>query len=246
MMKHPMQRTLAFIKGDYLSIWRDSMMMVMFISPILMGLGIRIILPYFSEQALRLFNFDITPYLTGVAGFFILIPPLMYGLVAGFLILDERDEGVLQYLTVTPLSRGGYLVYRMTMPAIAGVAASALFIALCDLVPYFTLKLIPLFILGALNAPLISLLMATYARDKVEALTMAKAASISFLPAIVIFITDSPLQFICGITPSFWAVKAIISLYANDSLYLLYVAAGIMVLFMYGFLLVRKFSSKVL
>lgn len=239
-------RTYAFIKGDYLSIWRDSMMMVMFISPLLIGLAIRILHPFVSEQIEHLFKFDITSSLIGIAGFFILLPPLLYGIVAGFIILDERDDGVLQYLTVTPLSRGGYLLYRISMPALAGFVVCAPFVVLCDLLPHFTIKLIPLLFLSASGAPLTALLMATFARNKVEALTMAKATSISFLPALVVFFTDSPFQFLSGIAPSFWIVKGIIAVYNQDPFYPLFIAGGVVITLGYTMVLIRKFFSKVL
>jgi hypothetical protein len=73
-VKTSVLRTFAFAKGDYLSIWRDSMMMLMFISPLLIGLVIRIFLPFISGQIEHVFKFDITPCLIGIAGFFILLP----------------------------------------------------------------------------------------------------------------------------------------------------------------------------
>jgi len=245
-MKQSILRTISFIRGDYRSIWRDSMMMVMLVSPLLMGLGIRIIIPYINEQLMHLLRFDITPYLTGIGGFLIQVPPLMYGMVAGFLILDERDEGVLQYLTVTPLSRGGYLIYRITMPAIVGIVASLLFISISGLLPSVTVSLLPLLIPAALGAPVISLLLATFAHDKVEALTIAKAASTSFLPALVIFFTDSPIQYVCGFTPSFWIVKGMIALYTNSPFFLVYVAAGVLIASGYMLLFICKFIKKVI
>lgn len=72
---------------------------------------------FVSEQIEQLFKFDITQYSIGIAGFFILLPPLLYGIVAGFIILNECDAGVLQYLMVTHF-RGGYLLYRISMPAL--------------------------------------------------------------------------------------------------------------------------------
>ena len=245
-MKHSIARICAFVNGDYRSVLRDSMMMVIFVSPLIMGLGVRIIIPYIFEQILNFLKFDFTQYMTGIAGFLLQIPPLMYGMVAGFIILDERDDGVLQYLTVTPLSRTGYLVYRISMPAIAGTVASALFLLICDLVQYFTFRLLPLFFLAALGAPLVSLLLASFAHDKVEALTLAKAASFILIPGFVVFFTDSPLQFLCGITPSFWVIKATLAMYAHDPLYLVYVGTGVIVTVLYIWMLVRRFSSKVL
>ncbi|HEX3020195.1 MAG TPA: hypothetical protein VHP36_07825 [Chitinispirillaceae bacterium] len=245
-MSKPFHRTISFIRGDYISVLRDSMMGILFISPVLIGLAIRILLPYLQEILDRFFNFDLTCYFTGISGFLIQLPPLLYGLVAGFIIIDERDEGVLQYLTVTPLSRGGYLAYRIIMPSLASIAASVLCLAISAIVPVFFFKLLPVLILSSLGSPLIALLLAAYAHDKIAALPLTKLISLSLLPALVVFFCDSPLQFICGITPAFWIVKAIVSLYRNDPFYLVYTFGGLFMTTIYMFILYRIFSRKVL
>ncbi len=45
------------------------------------------------------------------------------------MILDERDEGTLLQLAVSPLGRGGYLAHRMALPAPGGLGTGCIIIA---------------------------------------------------------------------------------------------------------------------
>lgn len=43
---------------------------------------------------------------------------MLLGILAEFIILDERDDHLLEYYAITPLQKSGYLGYRLLMPVI--------------------------------------------------------------------------------------------------------------------------------
>ena len=52
----------------------------------------------------------------------LVLPALLIGWVTGFLMLEDRDDGALLALDVTPPGKAGFLAYRVTVTA--GVAAA--------------------------------------------------------------------------------------------------------------------------
>ena len=60
------------------------------------------------------YAFDLRPYYDAFMGYFLVsLAPMMFGIVIGFLLLDECDDNTLMALQVTPLSLNNYLLYRL-------------------------------------------------------------------------------------------------------------------------------------
>ena len=56
----------------------------------------------------------------------LLFPGMFYGMAAGFLLLDDRDDGVSAYWGVTPAGRSGYLGARLGLFSAAAFLAGIL------------------------------------------------------------------------------------------------------------------------
>ena len=52
---------------------------------------------------------------------------MMYEMMIGFMILEERDENILSYLFVTPLSKAEYILYRTGLAMIMSTAFNIFF-----------------------------------------------------------------------------------------------------------------------
>ena len=113
-----MKRLLALSFGDLKNISRDSMLLIALLVPFILAFLMRPILPFVREVLHRELSFELSEYYGLIMSFLILVTPMMIGMLSGFLILDERDEKILFFYSVTPLSKSGYLLYRVTAPAI--------------------------------------------------------------------------------------------------------------------------------
>ncbi|MCB0153322.1 MAG: hypothetical protein KDF65_00900, partial [Anaerolineae bacterium] len=104
-------RTLSL--GDVRNIGRDSLLAWMIVIPLLTGLMVRLLLPRLSPWLLARYAFDLTPYYGLLMSYLVvLITPILFGAVIGFLLLDERDDQTLLAMQVTPLPLSSYLFYR--------------------------------------------------------------------------------------------------------------------------------------
>lgn len=168
--------------------------------------------------------------------------PLIYGFIAAFLILDERDEHLLTVLRVMPISRNSYLIYRMLFLSIFSFVILLIYPPLSGLLgefPQFSyLEYIPIALLLALITPFSALLVSTFATNKVQAFAIFKISGTIYILPLFMFLLVDNLKYIFAPIPNFWALmtlKDVISKGTNDYLHLgigfVYIIILIVVLF---------------
>ena len=100
------------VKADLRKLVSEPFFWLILLTPLLMGWGLSYLLPYVSEQFPAI---DLPAYYPLIIGVLILTPPLYYGFVLALLVLEEKDEGVLQAITVTPLPLSQFLMARLSV-----------------------------------------------------------------------------------------------------------------------------------
>lgn len=218
-------RTLIVVDARVL--WRDPLLIWMTAMPIAMALLIRLI----AQGLANLFP-ETAPafpaYYPVVMGGYLMTAPGMVGFVIGFLLLDERDAGTLRALRVTPLSMRHYLAYRVAGPLIAGTAATVIGYPIAGLVPIEFSALVTLAVLAGLAAPLLALVVAASAPNKVAGFAVVKVLnSLNLLP-IAAFFVPPPLQYVAGVVPTYWPMRALWSAAAGEG-YAVFVLIGAVV-----------------
>lgn len=103
----------AFGLNDLKSIRREPLLLYMLVIPPIMVLVFRLILPPATAYLSENFDFDLVPYYPMLLSFFFVLQiPLLFGVLVGLLVLDEKDDNTLTALRVTPISMRGYALYR--------------------------------------------------------------------------------------------------------------------------------------
>jgi len=170
------------------------------------------------------------PELTFYKGFFMIsvtMLPIVYGFIAAFLILDEKDEHLLTVLRVMPISRNTYLIYRMLVLSIFSFIILLIYPALSGFLvefPYFSyIEYISIAMQFALLTPLSALMVTAFASNKVQAFAIFKiSGTIYFVPLFSFFIGNN-FKYLFGPAPNFWALiplNKVISFGTNDYLHL--------------------------
>jgi fluoroquinolone transport system permease protein len=151
------------------------------------------------------------PYLPLIHGVFLLLPSLLFGMVAGFLLLDERDEGVLHYWDVTPVGTQGYLGYRVVVSVGASGGATAIVAALLPLPALPAAALVGLIIAAALQAAVVLLFLGSFARNKVEGLAYSKAFGLLIAAPIAAYFIPGSWGLLLGVVPTVWLTEALVA-----------------------------------
>jgi fluoroquinolone transport system permease protein len=199
----------AFAANDLRAVGRDPLLTTLLSVPWLMVVGVRLVVPAVTAWLATEVAVDLTTWYPLIASlFFVLQLPLVFGALAGLLVLDERDDGTLTALRVTPVTPASLLAYRGA--AVAGL--SAVFVAVClplsGLAPPPLPALLPVALLASLGAPLTGLLLVAFAANKVEGLALVKGLGVLMVGPAAAFFTESPWQLLAGVLPTYWAAKA--------------------------------------
>lgn len=236
-------RIAALLAADLRNIARDSMLRFLLLYPFIIGLVMRWLVPAVTQGVAD--QLDLVQYYPLIGGFFaLLIMPALTGTVVGFMLLDERDSGTLRALQVTPLSMGNYLLYRAGFQVLLCVAGSYIIMAFMGVLAIPLLELLPLSLLAALEAPLFAMLLASLAANKVQGVAVMKGLSLLMVLPFVSWFVAEPWQWLFGIVPTFWPLKASWLLLAGKP-YAWAVAAGLLLLLAYLAPVLRFYRRRI-
>lgn len=193
---------------DFRTVRRDSLLLWMALLPLVFVLLFRLGLPWAAEILLTRYAFDLAPFqLLLVSYAFVVGTPTLYGVVIGFLLLDERDDGTLTALRVTPLPLSHYLAYRTLLPMVISLVVTVLSYQLTGLatLPGWQLWLVAS--MAAPLAPIFALFFAAFAANKVQGFALMKGSGgLLALPLLAYFVPTG-WSWLFGLVPTFWPVK---------------------------------------
>ncbi len=212
---------------DAKSIQRDRFLIWAASYPLVIALALRFVLPWITERAGS--YVDLTPYWPLLTGYVVLIAsPMLTGLVVGFLMIEERDEGALNALMVTPLSLRNYMRYRAWLPALASIASVFACFVLAGLVDMSWRAWLMLSVAACPLGPICALGVAAFAENKVQALGGFKIfGTVAILPVALYFVPQ-PWQYMLAIaTPHYWVCRAYWAFVEGEALAYLFLAIAV-------------------
>ncbi|MDY6932245.1 MAG: ABC transporter permease [Halobacteriota archaeon] len=223
--------------NDFKNIFRDSILIYGLISPLLVMVITRLVVPQLGWIPSTFY-----PHIEILT---ILISPVVFGFIAGFIILDEKDDNVFLAIRVLPISVTSFIIYRMLFSIVMSFVYSILAVAIIGLVEVPFYAIIPIAALIAIEAPIIALILSIFSDNKVEGVAMLKGLNFVFLllPVAALFIPGR-WQYVAGVIPTFWPVKAFIEVASGASDIWGLVLAGVVVHLIYLGGLARRFGSK--
>ncbi|MDD3957423.1 MAG: hypothetical protein PHW40_03400 [Candidatus Izemoplasmatales bacterium] len=233
-----MSTVRIFINHSIRMIFKDPMLILLLVCPLLIAFvfkaGNEILAPVLMDA----YAFDLSPYHAFIDFFVLFLGSMMMGVVTSFVLIDENDEGVSRYYEITPLGKKRYLMYRIGIPWMIYT------IEFC-LISVFGLLVRPSFgeiflrYLFAISQLLFcGLLVLALAKNKLEALVVAKLVGLMVVPLIVPLFIEAPITYALIPFPGFWLGKGLL-LEADD--YLLYaLIMGTMLSLCYAWVLYRR------
>ena len=213
---------------DLKNLRRDSLLMWIPVVPFLLALLMRWGIPLLTEMVRLQAGRDLEPWYPLIMSSFVITVAGLVGMVVGFLLLDERDAGVLDALLVTPVSAGALVAYRVAVPLAVGFFITLLTYPLVGMTPLPLVDLAAANALGSFAAPFMALFLASFADNKVTGFAMVKLMqAVQILPLVAFFVAP-PAQLAFGLLPTYWPMK-IIWLAADGQPYGLYLVVGLVV-----------------
>lgn len=215
-----MKAMMISFKQFLLQISRDSMLMIIVLSPIATGAFFKYGIPaaeaflcgYFDKTAI------LSPYYLLVDIFLAAITPYMFCVSSALVILEERDADIARYLSVTPVGKLGYFVSRLVFPAAVSTVYSVLLLLMFSLARTGISAAIIRSISTAPIGIIIALVVVSLSTNKVEGMVFAKLGGLMMLGVGIPFLVTGPAQYSGAFLPSFWIAKCILRFSAWNAL----------------------------
>jgi len=147
----------------------------------------------------------------------LLIAPMMFGFLAGLMLLDERDEGVLEAVALTPVGTRGVLAYRMSWPALWSAATAVLVLALFGGSPSSPAALLAVPVLSALQTPLLAFFLGAFAGNKVDGMALSKVGSMLIGVGAAGVLLPSAWQWLALWSPHYWLARVVLASVASPA-----------------------------
>ena len=229
---------------DLRSVRRDSLLSWMIFMPLFLGFFIRLAVPPLRIRLLELMGFDLAPYYPVVIAYFlVMLTPMVFGMLIGFLLLDERDDDTLQALQVTPLTMNAYLTYRLAVPILLSIAMTFVIFPLAGLVRMPAIELLLVALVAAPMAPLMALFLASFAGNKVEGFALLKAVGGILVLPVVSYFLPANWGLLFGVMPTYWAIKVFWLMQEGQAGALAFAAVGLIYQAFLVAVLMRRFRQ---
>ncbi len=194
-----MKKTLSLIHSDIRQIFRDKTLTFFLVAPMLLIVFVRIFVPFITKQYPIVLEYH--PMLMMFAS---IQTAIMFGFIVSFIILDEKDENVLQVIRVLPISPFYFILYRLLFATTFSTLGAFLMINLSGIAyPGFTNSIL-LSIQYGLTAPFITLIISTFAKNKIEGMAFFKGVDLVLLLPLLSFFISGYTKYIFSIIPAFW------------------------------------------
>ena len=229
-----MKRILSSAIQVFKQIKSDPMMFAACFTPFIMGALIKFGIPLFE----RITKFSLQGYYPIFDLLLSIMAPVLLCFAFAMITLEEIDDKVSRYFSITPLGKAGYLFTRLVVPAIISAVIAFIVFLLFSLEKLPTRMMIGLALLGSVQAIIVSLMIITLSGNKLEGMAVTKLSALTLLGIPVPFFIDSYYQFAVGFLPSFWVAKAV----QNEAV-LYFPIALVVALIWYYFLIKRLFRK---
>ncbi|MFC7203328.1 ABC transporter permease [Haloferax namakaokahaiae] len=218
--------TATLIVTDLRNWSRDPLLLYIGFFPILLGLLVRFGL---SPLDAALTFVDLSAYAGILLAAILLLPGATFGFAAGIFMLEDREQGILQALRTTPLTGDGYLRYRGLVFLTLTFLMTLVVVPLVNLGTLSLGTLVALAAVGSFHTAVTGLLMASLASNTVEGVGVSKGLGFLIIgPMVALALVAEPLQFLAGVFPPFWVMKATVLALAGEGGVLTMLAVGVL------------------
>jgi len=264
-----MKKYLSLVKYEFKTIVKDLMNLFILLYPILMLFICGFLLPAIVQRTSP--SDPNAQALILLIGFVLVISlgGFMTGAMLGFSFLDNRDENTLLNIAASPVTVSGYATFKIIYTYILAILGNIFMvgglkllasesyvvnyggvtIGLLDNITYG--HIIIFAIVSSLIVPFVALILGAFAKNKIEGFAMIKGGGLFVMIPMLILLESfqDAKQYIFGIFPNFWPMKAVLNLVlgtqnvANMNFWL-YMLIGAVYPIILGILALKMFIKK--
>ncbi len=178
-MKKTFHTTFKLFSIGFRQIVRDGMLFAMLPSPFLIGAFFKFGIPPLNEMLTEKLHFSLLPWYGFVDALLLYMTPMLLGMVSAFMLLEERDEGIIDFYNITPAGGRPYYTARLGLPMLWACVCTLLVGTIFTLTNISFIVLIISSLVSTASGILLTLGISHFAKNRVEGLALSKL-SVSF------------------------------------------------------------------
>lgn len=200
---------LITLKNDWKQIVREPIMMILFLCPVLIAIVFRLLTEFLMPMIFFTFNQSFTPFMPYALSLSLIFCPMMLGIVMGFMMLEDKDGRIIELMSVTPLTKQGYIANRLLFTVAATILHTILsYIIMGQYIFTLSTFLLLTIILSTL-AIVIGLVFFSLATDKIKGLTYAKGLNLIVIFAFADLLKGDFIKTISLGFPTYWIAEIV-------------------------------------
>lgn len=200
---------LMHLKNDWKQISREPMMMILFLCPLLIAIVFRLLAEFLLPFVFEHFQLSFSPYKPYALTLALTFCPLMLGVVMGFLMMDDKDAKIIELMSVTPLTRRGYIQNRMAFTGFATIVHTSLCYVIMGQYIFGILSFIAMLFILCMLAAAVGLVFFSIADDKVKGLTYAKGLNLIVVFAFADLLKGNFIKVSASLFPTYWIAEIV-------------------------------------
>ena len=233
-----MNRILAFALQDFRQIFRDKTLLLFLFLPILILLVLKFGVPAIINRFPIVLEYK--HYINMFGGMQVAI---MFGIISSFILLDEKDDGLIPVLRILPITSGQFIFNRLCIITLLTAIGSYVLMQYSGLGTIAWWKAGLLALQYALWVPIISLTLGIFAANKVQGMAYFKGINLLMILPVITFFLPDIFKTIGALIPLFWTFDSYIRIMNNEPFYLS-MFVGFIFHFALVFLLGKLFKKK--
>lgn len=234
-----MNKVTTLVAGDFRLVFRDRMLTIFLFVPVLLITFVRLFVPYLTAAYPLVEEYH--PYIMMFAS---LQTAITFGFITSFMILDEKDEHVIQVIRVLPISSSFFIFYRLLFGTFFSALGAFLMINLGGIAFPGFINAILLSLQYGLVTPLFTLIIGTFAKNKIEGMAWFKGIDLLLIIPVLSFFLTGIFRHLFAPVPVFWTYLLYDSALANGNVWLIF-AAGLGVYLVVLAFLFKQFQKRV-
>jgi fluoroquinolone transport system permease protein len=147
-----------------------------------------------------------------------LITGVFFGSMAGFSILDDRDDHVFVSIQISPMDIKAYVWFKVIYVYILSVIGTLVIFAMVGGMGLTLIEILAIAVLGALQAPMNAFLVNAFASNKVEGFVAMKASGFLMIFPILSTLFLDWKAWLFALAPAFWGAKAVQRVLLDDAI----------------------------
>ena len=232
-------RLIPLIQSDSRQIFRDHTLWIFVMLPVIIMCMLRWVLPFLEGYFPLL-----TDYRMPIVAMMSSVSAVGSAYLISFIMLDEKDEHVFDALRVMPVSPAVFILYRLLLITVMGFLFAMLTIVGSGMTNLSSVRIVALSAMIALGSPLTALACVSFARNKIEGVTLLKGINFLFVIPMIAMILDLPWKLVFSFIPFYWIFAAFELSITDVRVFWLYIGVGILVHLLVIFALYKWFQKK--